>query len=154
MKLADAITKAAPLTGAPFALCLLLVFGLLWPVPVSFAAEEAEAPTSEAPVDSVDNVVVETPAPSEPSAKPEPQPQPEPQPEPTVPETPVAPEPEHENAWAIGADEASSVVAELWADGTFVVDGAGEALAFASVEDVPWLAAGVADDIERMIFAD
>lgn len=154
MKLADAITKAAPLTGAAFALCLLLVFGLLWPVPVSFAAEEAEAPTSEAPVDSVDNVVVETPAPSEPSAKPEPQPQPEPQPEPTVPETPVAPEPEHENAWAIGADEASSVVAELWADGTFVVDGAGEALAFASVEDVPWLAAGVADDIERMIFAD
>ena len=146
--------KAAPLTGAAFALCLLLVFGLLWPVPVSFAAEEAEAPTSEAPVDSVDNVVVETPAPSEPAAKPEPQPQPDSQPEPTVPETPVAPEPEYENAWAIGADEASSVVAELWADGTFVVDGAGETVAFDDVEDVPWLAAGVADDIERVIFAD
>lgn len=141
--------KAAPLTGAAFALCLLLVFGLLWPVPVSFAAEEAEAPAGD-----VDNVVVETPAPSEPAAKPEPQPQPDSQPEPTVPETPVAPEPEHENAWAIGANEASSVVAELWDDGTFVVDGAGETVAFDDVEDVPWLAAGVADDIERVIFAD
>lgn len=141
--------KAAPLTGAAFALCLLLVFGLLWPVPVSFAAEEAEAPAGD-----VDNVVVETPAPSEPAAKPEPQPQPEPQPEPSVPETPVAPEPEYENAWPIGADEASSVVAELWADGTFVVDGAGETVAFDGVEDVPWLVAGVADDIERVIFAD
>lgn len=141
--------KAAPLTGAAFALCLLLVFGLLWPVPVSFAAEEAEAPAGD-----VDNVVVETPAPSEPVAKPEPQPQPDSQPEPTVPETPVAPEPEYENAWTIGADEASSVVAELWDDGTFVVDGAGETVAFDDVEDVPWLAAGVADDIERVIFAD
>nr|WP_255466591.1 hypothetical protein [Eggerthella hominis] len=128
---------------------MLLVFGLLWPVPVSFAAEEAEAPAGD-----VDNVVVETPAPSEPAAKPEPQPQPDSQPEPTVPETPVAPEPEYENAWAIGADEASSVVAELWADGTFVVDGAGETVAFDDVEDVPWLVAGVADDIERVIFAD
>lgn len=146
--------KAAPLTGAAFALCLLLVFGLLWPVPVSFAAEEVESPTSEAAVDSVDNVVVETPAPSEPAAKPEPQPQPDSQPEPTVPETPVAPEPEHENAWPIGADEASSVRAELWADGTFVVDGAGETVAFDDVEDVPWLVAGVADDVERVIFAD
>ncbi|WP_366458394.1 hypothetical protein [Eggerthella hominis] len=125
------------------------MFGLLWPVPVSFAAEEAEAPAGD-----VDNVVVETPAPSEPAAKPEPQPQPDSQPEPTVPETPVAPEPEYENAWAIGADEASSVVAELWADGTFVVDGAGETVAFDDVEDVPWLVAGVADDIERVIFAD
>ncbi|WP_244977727.1 hypothetical protein [Eggerthella guodeyinii] len=125
------------------------MFGLLWPVPVSFAAEEAEAQAG-----SVDNVVVETPAPSEPAAKPEPQPQPDSQPEPTVPETPVAPEPEYENAWAIGADEASAVVAELWADGTFVVDGAGETVAFDDVEDVPWLAAGVADDIERVIFAD
>lgn len=141
--------KAAPLTGAAFALCLLLVFGLLWPVPVSFAAEEAEAPAGD-----VDNVVVETPAPSEPAAKPEPQPQPDSQPEPTVPETPVAPEPEYENAWPIGADETSSVVAELWADGTFVVDGAGETVAFDGVEDVPWLVAGVADDIERVIFAD
>ncbi|MRX83033.1 hypothetical protein [Eggerthella guodeyinii] len=153
-----ALRKAAPLTGAAFALCLLLVFGLLWPVPVSFAAEEVESPTSEAPVDSVDNVVVETPVPSEPAAKPEPQPQPDSQPdsqpEPTVPETSVAPEPEYENAWAIGAEEASSVVAQLWDDGTFVVDGAGETVAFDDVEDVPWLAAGVADDIERVIFAD
>lgn len=139
--------KAALILGAAFALCLLLVLGLLWPVPVSFAAEEAEAPAGD-----VDNVVVETPAPSEPVAKPEPQPQP--QPEPSVPETPVAPEPEYENAWAIGADESSSVVAELWDDGTFVVDGAGETVAFDDVEDVPWLAAGVADDIERVIFAD
>lgn len=137
--------KAAPLTGAAFALCLLLVFGLLWPVPASFAAEKVEAPAGD-----VDNVVVETPAPSEPAVKPEPQPQPEP----TVPETPVAPEPEYDNAWPIGADEASSVVAELWADGTFVVDGAGETVAFDDVEDVPWLAADVADDIERVIFAD
>lgn len=144
--------EAAPQFGAACLLCLLLVFGLLWPVPASFAAEKIEVPTSEAPAGDVDNVVVETPAPSEPVAKPEPQPQP--QPEPSVPETPVAPEPEYENAWAIGADESSSVVAELWDDGTFVVDGAGETVAFDDVEDVPWLAAGVADDIERVIFAD
>lgn len=144
--------EAAPQFGAACFLCLLLVFGLLWPVPASFAAEEPVATEPKEPVDSVDNVVVETPAPSEPVAKPEPQPQP--QPEPSVPETPVAPEPEYENAWAIGADESSSVVAELWDDGTFVVDGAGETVAFDDVEDVPWLAAGVADDIERVIFAD
>ena len=157
--------KAAPLTGAAFALCLLLVLGLMWPVPASFAAEEdvskeagkpaetSESAAPNAPVDAVDNVVVETPASSESAAKPEPQPQPELQPEPVAPETPAAPEPEYENAWPIGADEAS-VVAELWADGTFVVDGAGEAAAFDVAEDAPWLAAGVADDIERVIFAD
>lgn len=146
--------EAAPIFGAACLLCLLLVFGLLWPVPASFAAEKIEVPTSEAPAGDADNVVVDTPVPSEPAVKPDSQPQPAPQPEPTVPETPVAPEPEYENAWAIGADEASSVVAELWDDGTFVVDGAGETVAFDDVEDVPWLAAGVADDIERVIFAD
>lgn len=136
--------KAASLTGAAFALCLLLVFGLLWPVPASFAAEKVEVSTSEAPAGDVDNVVVETPAPSEPAAKPEPQSRPEP--EPTVPEC--------ENAWPIGAGEASSVVAELWDDGTFVVDGSGGVLAFESADEVPWLAAGVADDIKRVVFAD
>lgn len=164
--------KAAPGVGAAFALCLLLVFGLLWPVPASFAAEEdastgtgkpAETAEPAAPnvsVDAVDNVVVETPAPSEPAAKPEPapddqlQPNPQPEPEPSAPETPAVPEPSYENAWPIGVDDASSVVAELWADGTFVVDGAGETVAFDDVEDVPWLTAGVADDIERVIFAD
>lgn len=164
--------KAAPFTGAAFALCLLLVFGLMWPVPASFAAEEdvsagteksaesAEPAAPKAPVDAVDNVVVEAPAPSEPAVKPDltpesaPDSQPQPEPEPVVPETPVAPEPSYENAWPIGSDDASSVVAELWADGTFVVDGAGEAVAFDDAADVPWLAAGVADDIERVIFAD
>ena len=45
-------------------------------------------------------------------------------------------------------------MAELWPDGTFVVDGSGETVAFDDVKDVPWLAAGVADDIKRVIFAD
>lgn len=142
--------KAVSLRGAALLLCVLLVVGLLWPVPLSFAASEEDAVVPEAteeteapktPVD-VDNVVVETlsdvPAPTEA--------------EPTIPEIPVVPE--YENVWPIGVDEASSVVAELWDDGTFVVDGAGEALSFDSVEDVPWLAAGVADDIKRVIFAD
>ena len=129
---------------------------MLWPVPLSFAGEkdaaapeateETAAPT--VPVDDIGNVVVETPsevpAPSEP--------QPEPEPEPVVPEAPVVPD--CENAWPIGADDAVAVVAELWPDGTFVIDGAGDTLAFDAVEDVPWLAAGVADDIKRVIFAD
>lgn len=136
--------KAALWSSAAFALCLAVGFGLLWPVPVSLAAEET------AQVDGIDNVVVQAPV------TPVPDPQSQPDPEPTVPDVPAepAPAPDYDNAWPIGAGEASSVVAELWADGTFVVDGAGEALAFASVEDVPWLAAGVADDIERVIFAD
>ena len=72
--------KAALRISAAFALCALLVFGLLWPVPFSFAAEK-DAGGSEAveepaapktPVDDIDNVVVEAPshapAPSEPEA--------------------------------------------------------------------------------------
>ena len=147
----NALCRAVSLRGAALLLCVLLVFGLLWRVPLSFAAsekdtvvpeatEEAEVP--KAPVDIIDNVVVE--APSDVPAPIEP--------EPVAPEAPTVPE--YENAWPIGADEASSIVAELWDDGTFVVDGAGEALSFDRVEDVPWLAAGVADDIKRVIFAD
>ncbi|WP_270296841.1 hypothetical protein [Eggerthella sinensis] len=37
----------------------------------------------------------------------------------------------------IGEDEAAAVVAELWDDGTFVIDGDGKAAGFKSVEDVP-----------------
>ncbi|GAA6488516.1 hypothetical protein [Gordonibacter urolithinfaciens] len=144
--------KAALGSSAAFALCLLLIVGLLWPTPLAFASEKAAAEAPEAPADVVDNIVVETPSPSEPSPVPEPAPESQPQPELTAPKTPAVPE--YENAWPIGADEASSVVAELWDDGTFVVDGAGEALSFDGAEDVPWLAAGVAGDIERVIFAD
>lgn len=162
----SASRKAAPLSGAAFALCLLLVFGLLWPVSYSFAASEAassetppslEAVPEETPditkpidssvattpsVDDADNVIVATPStePSPPTAPVEP------------PSTPSVPE--YENAWPIGLDEAAAVVAELWDDGTFVVDGAGDALAFESADEVPWLAAGVADDIKRVVFAD
>lgn len=131
----------------------LLVVGLLWPAPLSFAdseegvvvpeaTEETEAP--KAPVDDVDNVVLETP-----SDTPAPI---EPKPKPVVPEAPVVPN--YENAWPIGKDDAATVVAELWGDGTFVVDGSGDTVAFERVEDVPWLAAGVADDIKRVVFAD
>lgn len=157
--------KAAPFTGAAFALCLLLVLGLLWPFSYSFAASEAasEASTSfgaasEAAlgsakpagsliattplVDDADNVIVTAPS-TEPSP-------------PTAPvESPATPSvPEYENAWPIGLDEAAAVVAELWDDGTFVVDGTGGALAFESADEVPWLADGVADDIKRVVFAD
>lgn len=104
------------------------------------------------PVDAVDNIVVETPSLSEPSPEPEPGPEPQPQPELAVPETPSVPE--YENAWPIGLDEGAAVIAELWDDGTFVVDGAGDTLAFESVDEVPWLADGVADDIKRVVFAD
>lgn len=158
--------KAAPLSGAAFVLCLLLMFSMLWPVPYSFAASEAfsgetslsteDAPgiTSEStnsanpptttvpPVDDADNVIVTTP-----SAEPE------------VPSAPVEPPatpsvPEYENAWPIGSGKDAAVVAELWDDGTFIVDGAGDTLAFESADEVPWLAAGVADAIKRVVFAD
>ena len=157
--------KAAPLLGAAFALCLLLVLGLLWPFSYSFAASEAASEASSpfeaapeaafesakpvgssdattSPVDDVNNVIVTTPS-TEPSP-------------PTAPvESPATPSvPEYENAWPIGLDEAAAVVAELWDDGTFVVDGAGDTLAFESADEVPWLADGVADDIKRVVFAD
>ena len=92
--------------------------------------------------DDADNVIVTTPS-NEPSA-------------PTAPvEPPATPSvPKYENAWPIGLDETSAVVAELWDDGTFVVDGAGDTLAFESADEVPWLADGVADDIKRVVFAD
>ncbi|MVM54764.1 hypothetical protein GO732_07700 [Gordonibacter sp. ResAG-26] len=157
--------KAAPLLGAAFALCLLLVLGLLWPFSYSFAASEAASEASSpfeaapeaafesakpvgssdattSPVDDVNNVIVTTPS-TEPSP-------------PTAPvESPATPSvPEYENAWPIGLDEAAAVVAEFWDDGTFVVDGAGDTLAFESADEVPWLADGVADDIKRVVFAD
>ena len=157
--------KAAPLLGAAFALCLLLVLGLLWPFSYSFAASEAASEASSpfeaapeaafesakpvgssdattSPVDDVNNVIVTTPS-TEPSP-------------PTAPvESPATPSvPEYENAWPIGLDEAAAVVVELWDDGTFVVDGAGDTLAFESADEVPWLADGVADDIKRVVFAD
>ena len=157
--------KASHLLGAAFALCLLLVLGLLWPFSYSFAASEAASEASSpfeaapeaafesakpvgssdattSPVDDVNNVIVTTPS-TEPSP-------------PTAPvESPATPSvPEYENAWPIGLDEAAAVVVELWDDGTFVVDGAGDTLAFESADEVPWLADGVADDIKRVVFAD
>ena len=77
--------KAAPLLGAAFALCLLLVLGLLWPFSYSFAASEAASEASSpfeaapeaafesakpvgssdattSPVDDVNNVIVTTPS--------------------------------------------------------------------------------------------
>lgn len=157
--------EAALFRGAALVLCVLLAFGMLWSVPCSFAASEtvlgdtaysvepvyenspypAESvelsDVSKTLIDDAANVLVEKP-PTDPAA-------PNPADPPAVPSVP-----EYENAWPIGADEASAVVAELWADGTFVVNGAGAVRAFDDAEDVPWLAAGVADDIERVVFAD
>lgn len=144
--------KAALEISAACALCLLLIVGLLWPTPRSFASEKAAAETPEAPADIVDNIVVETPSLSESSPESGPAPEPRPQPGLTAPETPSVPE--YENVWPIGLDEAVAVVAELWDDGTFVVDGAGDTLAFEGADEVPWLADGVADDIKRVVFAD
>ncbi|WP_241963748.1 hypothetical protein [Gordonibacter sp. 28C] len=103
-----------------------------------------ESEVSKTSVDDVENVVVEAP-----SNLPAPI---EPKPEPVVPVVPVVSN--YENAWPIGKDDATTVVAELWDDGTFVVDGVGDTQAFERVEDVPWLAAGVAGDIKRVVFAD
>ena len=158
--------KAALSWSAALVLGLLLVFGVLWPVPYSFATSEAVSgkthPSAEAApeatsgvtnpaeptvattpsVDDADNVIVATSLtePSLPNISVEP---------PTTPSVS-----EYGNAWPIGLNEATTVVAELWDDGTFVVDGVGDTLAFECVEDVPWLAAGVADDIKRVVFAD
>lgn len=133
--------------GAALVLCV----GLLWPVPLSFAASEVEPetvepPVASQPVDDANNVVVEAP-----SVDPAPEPAPS---EPIAPPATEPTTPAYENAWPIGLDESSAVVAELWDDGTFVVDGAGDTVAFESAEEVPWLAAGVADDIKRVVFAD
>ena len=145
---------------------------MLWPVSISFAVEEGSASTSQVPLateskastdsvgaefktpdDHVDNVVIMTPsyAPdfSEPS-----QPQLSSESEPVAPESPTTPVSEYESAWPIGLDEAAAVVVELWDDGTFVVDGAGDTLVFESADEVPWLVDGVADDIKRVVFAD
>ena len=87
---------------------------------------------------------VETP--SEPAVEPQP---------PAEDPAPVTPtEPVNDRTWFIGADDASAVVAELWNDGTFVVDGAGDTLVFEDAKSVPWLKAGFAADIKRVIFAD
>ena len=112
--------KAALRISAAFALCALLVFGLLWPVPFSFAAEK-DAGGSEAveepaapktPVDDIDNVVVEAPSHAPAPSEPKPQSRPLPDAEPVAPDAPIVPE--YERAWPIGADDASAVLAELW----------------------------------------
>ena len=139
---------------------MLLIVGLLWPVPASFAASgethsdarsttETEAVTSpEMPIASqssandANNVVVESPATAQAPS------------EPVVPPAADPLIPEYNNAWRIGLDSCSAVMAELWDDGTFVVDGSGDTVVFERAEDVPWLAAGVAGDIKRVVFAD
>lgn len=149
--------EAAPKFGAACFLCLLLCFGILWPAPLSFAASEPAAAETPKSVEPEPQPEVSTPAPEPPDnvvvAPPavEPTPTPTPEPEP-APETPAVPD--HERAWPIGEDEAAAVVAELWDDGTFVIDGDGKAVGFETVEDVPWLAEGWGDDIKRVIFAD
>lgn len=156
--------KAALRLSAACLLCLLLVFGALWPVAYSFAASEVTSETHPSPevtpktapestkpaeppatltpsVDDAGNVIVATPS-TEPTST-------------TSVGPPATPSvPEYENAWTIGLDEAAAVVAELWGDGAFVVDGAGDTLAFESADEVPWLVDGVADDIKRVVFAD
>ena len=92
--------KAALRISAAFALCALLVFGLLWPVPFSFAAEK-DAGGSEAveepaapktPVDDIDNVVVEAPSHAPAPSEPKPQSRPLPDAEPVAPDAPIVPE--------------------------------------------------------------
>ncbi len=143
--------EAAPKFGAACFLCLLLCFGILWPAPLSFAASEpaaAETPKSAEPEPQPE---VSTPAPPDNVVVAPPAVEPTPEPKP-APETPAVPD--HERVWSIGEDEAAAVVAELWDDGTFVIDGDGKAVGFETVEDVPWLAEGWGDDIKRVIFAD
>lgn len=167
-------SKAVLRWGAAFALSCLLAFGLV-PLGVQRPAEAApegegtpvvveaansgsrieggataEQPLPEAgePKSGQDEPAVVPPA-SEPAPDPEPAPAPPADPEPVpAPEPPAA-----DNVWPLGADEPSAVVAELWDDGTFVVDGAGAAVEFAAAEDVPWLSEHAAD-IKRVVFAD
>lgn len=122
----------------------------------SEAPEDSGAPTTPSAVpDESAGVLPEATTPSAPSAPEEPA---------VEPSAPV--EPENDHTWFIGCDEASAVTAELWVDGTFVVYGAGGTLAFEELPDpdkpddpearivtTPWIAAGFAADIKRVVFA-
>ena len=148
--------------GAAFALSCLMVMGFL-PLgslgyaetsqvgegtPVVVEAPESspqpETPDASDDTSAPSDTPVETP--SEPTADPQP---PAEDPAPVIPTEPV-----NDRTWFIGADDASAVVAELWNDGTFVIDGAGDTLVFEDAKSVPWLEAGLAADIKRVIFAD
>lgn len=155
-------SKAAPKVGAAFALSCLLVVGFLplgslgyaetpqvgegTPVVVetSEASPQPETPNPTDDASMPSDTPVETPL--------EPTVEPQPPAEDAAPVTPT--EPVNDRTWFIGADDASAVVAELWNDGTFVIDGAGDTLVFEDAKNVPWLKAGLAADIKRVIFAD
>lgn len=167
--------KAAPALGAAFALSFLLAAGLLPMGPLGFAAaaEDGAAPVEQPSADAADGVVAVLPPSSgqQPSDQ-KPSDQAPSDQEPSAQQPSVVPDesgssavpvvPQHERAWTIGAQDAASVVAELWPDGTFVVFGEGDTAAFGHVEQpdgtlvpaAPWLVAGYADDIRRVVFAD
>lgn len=154
--------KAVLRWGAAFALSCLLAFGLV-PLGVQRPAEAApEGEGTPVVVETAEEqqrvegeAVEEQPVPEieEPAAEPIPEPAPAPDPEPAPAPDPAPEPPAADNVWPIGADEPSAVVAELWDDGTFVVDGAGSTVKFAKVDEVPWLSEHAAD-IKRVVFAD
>lgn len=183
------LCKAAPKVGAAFALSCLLVLGLVPFGSVGFAEASSKASTSGDGTPVV--AIVDKNAAEDVGAKDEPASDEPSKPEeaaPSVPDasaTPGEPEAEasapvestatsdkdsniaetpavDEIAWSIGRDDASAVKAELWPDGTFVLDGSGPTLAFGEVEKAdgakavtaPWLAEGYADQITRVVFAD
>ena len=184
--------KAALKTSAAFALSCLLVLGLVPFGSLGFAetpssdtaapkagegtpvvavvggkpADQAgskDEPTSDEPSrteeaapivsdasETPDKSEAEAPAPVEPSAKPNE--------DSGAVEVPKV----DELAWYIGRDDAGAVKAELWPDGTFVLDGSGATVAFDETEKpdgakavtTPWIADGYADQITRVVFAD
>lgn len=151
--------KAAPGVGAAFALSCLLVIGLL-PLGSLGYAETPQAgegtpvvveTTEPQPQPETPNIQDEVPTPTEPSVT-------TPSTSEVAPqfpvETPAPVEPVNNHTWFIGADDPSAVVAGLWEDGTFVIDGAGDVATFEDAESVPWLKAGFAPNIKRVIFAD
>lgn len=153
---------AALKISAACALSCLLVAGLL-PFGSRGYADPSEASegtpvvveTAEEQPLVEGGAVEEQPVPEveEPAAEPIPEPAPAPNPEPAPAPAPEPEPPAADNVWPIGADEPSAVVAELWDDGTFVVDGAGSTAEFAKAGEVPWLSEHAAD-IKRVVFAD
>lgn len=152
-------TQAALKFSAACVLSCLLVVGLL-PLGSLGYAETPQAgegtpvvieTTEPQPQPETPNIQDEAPTPAVPSVT-TPSTS-EVAPQPPV-ETPAPAEPVNDHTWFIGADDPSAVIAGLWEDGTFVIDGAGDVVAFKDAESVPWLKAGFAPDIKRVIFAD
>ncbi len=58
----------------------------------------------------------------------------------------------NESMWFVGRDSSSKVSVTLLEDGTLFVTGEGHALSFNKVDEIPWLGAGKAELVKRVVF--